>query len=100
MFRLVIPARFSATGKRKAIYYKTKAEAEADAVVLRESARQGTLGLMRMLTPEQARQAAEAVEKLSAAHMSIAEAVEIALAHREAAARHPGGLFSVPRAHR
>lgn len=87
MFRLIIPARFSTTGKRKAIYYKTKAEAEADAAVLRESMRQGTLGLMRMLTPEQARQAAEAVEKLSAARMSIAEAVEIAINHRAAVAR-------------
>lgn len=87
MFRLIIPARFSITGKRKAIYYKTKAAAEADAVVLRESMRQGTLGLLTLLTPEQARQAVEAFQRLEGARLSLLEAVDIALAQREVLAR-------------
>lgn len=87
LYRLTIPARFSGNGRRKDMYYSTKAAAEADAVALRETMRQGTLGLLTLLTPEQARQAVEAFQRLEGARLSLLEAVDIALAQREVLAR-------------
>lgn len=87
LYRLTIPARFSGNGKRKDMYYTTKAAAEADAVVLRESMRQGTIGLLSLLTPEQARQAVGAFQRLDGSRLSLLEAVDIALAQREVLAR-------------
>ena len=51
LFRIVIPARFTAEGKRKAVYYQTAAAAEADARTLRAMHTQGTIGLLSLLTP-------------------------------------------------
>lgn len=57
LFRIVIPARFTAEGKRKAVYYQTAAAAEADARTLRAMHTQGTIGLLSLLTPEQVKDA-------------------------------------------
>lgn len=86
-YRLTIPARFSSNGKRKDMYYPTRAAAEADAVSMRESMRQGTIGLLSLLTPEQARQAVDAFQRLEGSRLSLPEAVDIALAQREVLAR-------------
>lgn len=53
LWRIVIPARFSANGKRRHIYYPSKAVAERDARMLRERFSSGTMGLSEILPPKE-----------------------------------------------
>lgn len=86
LFRIVIPARFTAEGKRKAVYYQTAAAAEADARTLRAMHTQGTIGLLSLLTPEQVKDARAALDALHAAglNLTLTEAAAVAARHSKA----------------
>lgn len=80
-WRLFIPARFSATGKRRAIYYNTKSDAEKDAHALRNKYAAGEMLISSVLTPDSARDAQAALSTLRTAGLDITlrEAAQIAV---------------------
>lgn len=80
-WRISIPARFSANGKRRDLYYDTKAEAESDAVALRKRYAAGEMLASNVITPDIARDAQAALAALKAAGMGISlrEAAHIAI---------------------
>ncbi|MCQ2439387.1 MAG: site-specific integrase [Oscillospiraceae bacterium] len=86
MYRIFIPARFTAERKRKAVYYQTYAAAEQDAKRLRAMLEDGTIGLLSMLSPEQVKDAREAMSVLNSAGLSISltEAAQVAARHSKA----------------
>ena len=89
MWRIRIPARFSATGKVSDLYYHTKADAERDAVALREKYASGDLLRNDILSPAVVRDARDALAMLAAAGstMSLTAAVKLALEHQAAIGR-------------
>lgn len=89
LWRIVIPARFSANGRQRHVYYKTRAQAEQDARMLRERYASGTLGLSEILPPAVVRdaQAALAVLRSAGLNMGLADAARLAAEHASAMQR-------------
>lgn len=89
LWRIVIPARFSANGKQRHVYYQTRAQADRDARMLRERYASGTLGLSEVLPPAVVRDAQAALALLRAAglNMGLAEAARLAAEHASAMQR-------------
>ncbi len=83
MYRIRIPARFSANGKVQDLYYKTKAEAEKDAAELRRKHSAGEIVRQDLMTPEMVRDARNAHALLAEAgvEMNLTDAVQLALKH-------------------
>ena len=88
-WRVIIPARFSASGKRQAVYYPTRAAAEKDAAGLRQQYASGKLGLSEILPPAVVSdaQAALAILHASGLNMSLADAARVAVNHATALQR-------------
>lgn len=88
-WRVIIPARFSASGKRQAVYYPTRAAAEKDAAGLRQQYASGKLGLSEILPPAVVSdaQAALAILRAAGLEMSLADAARVAVNHATALQR-------------
>lgn len=65
LYRIRIPARFAASGKKTDLYYKTRAEAEEEQALLREKFANGELTLGTILGPGQVKDAQQALELLA-----------------------------------
>lgn len=89
MWRIRIPARFSASGKPADLYYHTRADAERDAVALREKHASGDLLRNDLLTTAAIRDARDALAMLAAAGsgLTLVGAVKLALEQQAAIGR-------------
>ncbi|WPX39456.1 site-specific integrase [Akkermansia sp. N21116] len=86
LYRIWIPEKFSANGKKTALYYKTKTAAENDQSALREKYVNGELSAGLLLGPGQVKDAQRAFEIIveSGIKLSLVDAVQIALEQRRA----------------
>lgn len=86
LYRIFLPARFSKTGKKTALYYKSQAEAKNDQIKLQEKYLDGVIGVERDLTSQQLRDVNKAYDLMdeNGVVLSIADAVAIAIEQRKA----------------
>lgn len=86
LYRIWIPSKFSANGKKTALYYKTKMAAEDDQSALREKYTNGELSAGLLLGPGQVKDAQRAFEIIveSGVEMTLVDAVHMALEQRRA----------------
>lgn len=89
MWRIRIPARFSASGKVADLYYHSKADAGRDAAALREKHAAGDLLRNDLLSPAAVRDARDALAILatSGSTLTLTAAVKLALEHQKALQR-------------
>nr|DAU76245.1 MAG TPA: Integrase [Caudoviricetes sp.] len=86
LYRIWLPARFSASGKITALYYETRDEAARDQMMLRDRFSQGELSDNNVLAPTQIREAKDAYGLLkdSGLGLSLLEAVRIGIEQQKA----------------
>ena len=82
-YRILIPARFSVTGKIRQVYYDTREEAESDAKELRRRFLSGELANCRVLEPADVSDAARAIRTLRMAGIVDVSLDELARAYVE-----------------
>ena len=82
-YRILIPARFSVTGKIRQVYYDTKEEAESDAKELKRRFLSGELANCRVLEPADVSDAVQALKTLRLAGIAGVSLNDIARAYVE-----------------